>query len=92
MEQTTDKSRQRLLIELRMPANCRRSFIDVSDIRIDNRPPGRKEAFMQDMLAALLLVDHFSGRYRPVDRPPARPEPESPWTRIFAWHRRNTSR
>jgi hypothetical protein len=46
---------------------------------------------MQDMLAALLLVDHFSGRYRPVERPTTRPEPESPWTRIFAWHRRNTS-
>lgn len=44
---------------------------------------------MQDMLAALLLVDHFAGRTRPDNRKtePVH-EPELPWSRVFAWHRR----
>lgn len=46
---------------------------------------------MYDIFATILLADHFSRRHRPVERPAARPEPESPWSRVFAWHRRNTS-
>jgi len=48
-----------------------------------------KEKIMYDIFATILLADHFSRRYRPVERQPVRPEPESPWSRVFAWHRRN---
>jgi len=44
---------------------------------------------MYDMFTALLLVDHFSGRTRPADRKTSQVhEPELPWSRVFAWHRR----
>ena len=46
---------------------------------------------MHDMLTTILLLDHFSRRHRRVERETyTRPEPDSPWSRIFAWHRRNT--
>jgi hypothetical protein len=46
---------------------------------------------MYDMFTALLLVDHFSGRTRPADRKTGQVQDlESPWSRVFAWHRRNT--
>ena len=45
---------------------------------------------MNDMFAALLLIDHFSGRKRPEcrDRPEPVREEESRWARILSWHRR----
>jgi len=44
---------------------------------------------MYDILAAALLADHFTRRHHPAGRSDYdRPEPESPWSRVFAWHRR----
>ena len=45
---------------------------------------------MYDLLAAAMLADHVSRRHHPAGRvEKERFEPESPWRRIFAWHRRN---
>jgi hypothetical protein len=44
---------------------------------------------MYDIFTTLLLVDHFSRRHHPAARPKTYEEPESPWSRVFAWHRRN---
>lgn len=44
---------------------------------------------MYDIFATILLADHFARRHRSTERPAPLPEPESPWSRVFAWHRRN---
>jgi hypothetical protein len=46
---------------------------------------------MYDIFTAILLADQLSRRYYPEKRRlDLQPEPDSPWSRVFAWHRRNT--
>jgi hypothetical protein len=45
---------------------------------------------MYDIFTAILLADHLSRRhFQERRRPEAHPETESPWARVFAWHRRS---
>lgn len=44
---------------------------------------------MYDIFTAILLADHLSRRYHPEKRGlDLQPETDSPWGRVFAWHRR----
>jgi hypothetical protein len=46
---------------------------------------------MYDIFTAILLADQLSRSYHPEKRRlDLQPEPDSPWSRVFAWHRRNT--
>lgn len=47
---------------------------------------------MYDIFTAILLADHLSRRHFEQGRKPEAPcETESPWARIFAWHRRGSN-
>ena len=45
---------------------------------------------MNDMLTALLLIDHYAARRPPETLQRCEPvrEEESRWARVLAWHRR----
>jgi hypothetical protein len=52
-----------------------------------------EETTMYDIFTAILLADHLSRRhFEQMRRPEPQLETESPWARVFAWHRRKTDR
>jgi hypothetical protein len=51
-----------------------------------------EETTMYDIFTAILLAGHLSRRHFEQGRKPEVPcETESPWARIFAWHRRGAN-
>lgn len=46
---------------------------------------------MHDIFTAILLADHLSrSHFRDMRRPQPPCETDSPWARVFAWHRRKS--